>query len=322
MWGCELLLPHSQLRPQWTHICTWRQSASQGPKAAAGKWVLEVLRGVVQLLSHVRLCNPRTAACQASLPFTISRVWSNSCPLNGWCHQTISSSVPFSSFPQSLPGSGSFTMNRFLCIRWPKYWSIRSCVSHNSYAEGLASVPQNMTIFGGDLKRWLNYNETIRVGPIQSDWCPYKRKSGYTKRHQGCEHRGKLPWGHSEKTVTCEPSREPSEETEAAPELGLLTHRLPRNTLPWFRSPGQCSVRQHWENNTRSEKLGRREKWEGDISSLTSMLPPSSRACAISCVCFHNETSVLVPFFIMGGGGEICPPPQISRGLEFDKMRL
>ena len=25
--------------------------------------------------------------------------------------------------------------------------------------------------------------------PIQSDWCPYKRKFGYTKRHQGCKQR-------------------------------------------------------------------------------------------------------------------------------------
>ena len=33
----------------------------------------------------------------------------NPCPLSRWCHPAISSSVvPFSSFPQSLPASGSF----------------------------------------------------------------------------------------------------------------------------------------------------------------------------------------------------------------------
>ena len=38
-------------------------------------------------------------------------VYSNSCPLNRWCHPAISSSViPFSSRPQSLPASGSFPM--------------------------------------------------------------------------------------------------------------------------------------------------------------------------------------------------------------------
>ena len=37
------------------------------------------------------------------------RVCSNSCPLSQWCYTTISSSVtPFSSCPQSFPGSRSF----------------------------------------------------------------------------------------------------------------------------------------------------------------------------------------------------------------------
>ena len=41
------------------------------------------------------------------------RVYSNSYPLNWWCHPTISSSViPFSSCLQSLPSSGSFQMSQ------------------------------------------------------------------------------------------------------------------------------------------------------------------------------------------------------------------
>ena len=48
--------------------------------------------------------------CPSSTP----RVYSNSCPLNRWCHLTISSSVvPFSSHIQSFPTSGSFLMNQF-----------------------------------------------------------------------------------------------------------------------------------------------------------------------------------------------------------------
>ena len=40
------------------------------------------------------------------------RVCSNSCPLNQWCHPTISSSViPFSSWLQSFSSSGSFPMS-------------------------------------------------------------------------------------------------------------------------------------------------------------------------------------------------------------------
>ena len=41
-------------------------------------------------------------------------VYPNPCPLNRWCHPTISSSVvPLSSCPQSFPASGSFQMSQF-----------------------------------------------------------------------------------------------------------------------------------------------------------------------------------------------------------------
>ena len=47
-------------------------------------------------------------------PSPTPRVYSNSCPLNWWCHSTISSSVlPFSSCLQSFPASGSFPMSQF-----------------------------------------------------------------------------------------------------------------------------------------------------------------------------------------------------------------
>ena len=40
-------------------------------------------------------------------------VYPNSCALSRWCHLTISSSVvPFSSWPQSFPASGSFQMSQ------------------------------------------------------------------------------------------------------------------------------------------------------------------------------------------------------------------
>ena len=42
-------------------------------------------------------------------PSSTHGVYSNSCPLSRWCHQTILSSViPFSSCLQSFPASGSF----------------------------------------------------------------------------------------------------------------------------------------------------------------------------------------------------------------------
>ena len=49
---------------------------------------------------------------KSSCPSPIPRVYPNSCPLSLWCHPTILSSViPFSSFLQSFPTSGSFLMS-------------------------------------------------------------------------------------------------------------------------------------------------------------------------------------------------------------------
>ena len=47
-------------------------------------------------------------------PSPTLRIYSNSCPLSWWCHQTISSYViPFFSCLQSFPTSGSFQMSQF-----------------------------------------------------------------------------------------------------------------------------------------------------------------------------------------------------------------
>ena len=57
------------------------------------------------------LCNPmnRRPPCPSPAP----GVYSNSCPSSRWCHPATSSSVvPFSSYPQSLPASGSFPMSQ------------------------------------------------------------------------------------------------------------------------------------------------------------------------------------------------------------------
>ena len=59
------------------------------------------------------LCEPKTAARQASLSVTNTRD-GDSCPLSQWCHPTISSSVvPCSSHLQSFPASGSFIVSQF-----------------------------------------------------------------------------------------------------------------------------------------------------------------------------------------------------------------
>ena len=55
-------------------------------------------------LQHTRL------PCPSPTP----RVFSNSCPSSRWCHPTISSSVvPITSYLQSFPTSGSFSVSQF-----------------------------------------------------------------------------------------------------------------------------------------------------------------------------------------------------------------
>ena len=90
-----------------------------------------------QSLSHVWLfATLWTAARQASLAITNSKNYSDSCPLNRWCHPTISFFVtPFSSCLQSLPESGSFPVSWL--IRWPKYWNF-SIIPSSEYS-GLIS---------------------------------------------------------------------------------------------------------------------------------------------------------------------------------------
>ena len=69
---------------------------------------------IVQLLSHVWLCDPIDCSMPGpSVLYCLPELAQNSYPLSQWCHPVTSSSVsPFSSCPQSFPGSGSFLMSQ------------------------------------------------------------------------------------------------------------------------------------------------------------------------------------------------------------------
>ena len=72
-------------------------------------------------------------------PSPFPRVCSNSCPLSGWCHPTISSSAtPFSSCLQSFPGSGSFPVSQFF-TSVAKYWSFNFSMNPSNAYSGLIS---------------------------------------------------------------------------------------------------------------------------------------------------------------------------------------
>ena len=93
-----------------------------------------------ELKSCWTLCDPMDA--KLPCPSLSPRVYSNSCPLNHWCHPTIPSSlVPFSSCPPSFPASGCFSSKSALCIRWPNYWnfSFSFSISPSNEYSGLIS---------------------------------------------------------------------------------------------------------------------------------------------------------------------------------------
>ena len=85
----------------------WQMFITSSWLAGEGSWY------IILLFSRVwHFATQWTAACQASLSFTVS--WSSlkSCPLCQWCHRTISSSVStFCSCPQSFPASEFFPVS-------------------------------------------------------------------------------------------------------------------------------------------------------------------------------------------------------------------
>ena len=92
----------------------------------------------VQLLSRVNSLWPHEPQnASPTCPSPTLRAYPNSCPLNQSCHPTILFSViPFSSFLQSFPASGSYPEST-LRMRWPKYWSFSFSISPSNEHPGL-----------------------------------------------------------------------------------------------------------------------------------------------------------------------------------------
>ena len=99
---------------------------------------------VVQLLSHVQLfATPWTAACQASLFFTISQSLLKHMPTYSvmlsnhfiLCHPLL--------LPSVFPSIRAFSNESVLCIRWPKYWSFSFRISLSNEYSGMTSLMIN-----------------------------------------------------------------------------------------------------------------------------------------------------------------------------------
>ena len=124
-----------------------------------------------------------TPPCPSPTP----RVHSNSCPSSRWCHPAISSSViPFSSCPQSLPASESFSMSQLfawggqsiglsaLASVFPKntqdWCPLQWTVWISLQSKGLSRVFSNTTVqkhqfFGAQLSS--QFNSHIHTWPLE-----------------------------------------------------------------------------------------------------------------------------------------------------------
>ena len=121
-----------------------------------------IMMYMLSCFSHVQFfVTPWTAQhTRLPCPSLSHGVCSNSCPLSRECHPTISSSViPFSSYLQSFPASGSFPDKSVLPIKWPKYWSF-SISPSSEYSELLSFRIDwfDLLAVQGTLKSLLQHN--------------------------------------------------------------------------------------------------------------------------------------------------------------------
>ena len=94
-----------------------------------------------QSLSHVQhFVTPWTVACQASLPFTISRslLKLTSIELVMPSNYLIFC-LPLLLLPAVFPSIRVFSNESALCLRWPKYWSFSFSTSPSNVYSGLVS---------------------------------------------------------------------------------------------------------------------------------------------------------------------------------------
>ena len=118
----------------------------------------------VQALSRIWLCNPMTAACQASLSFTSSwnllRLMSIELvmPSN---HLILCR--PLLLLSSVFPSIRVFFNESVLCIRWPKYWSFSFKISPSNDDSGLISFRMDwldLLAVQGTLKTLLQHHSS------------------------------------------------------------------------------------------------------------------------------------------------------------------
>ena len=119
----------------------------------------------VQSLSQVQVfAAPWTAACQASLCFTISQSLLKLMSIESVMPSNhLILCRPFLLMPSILPSIRVFSNESALHIRWPKYWSFSFSISHSSEYSGLISFRMglfDLFVVQGTLKGFLQHHSS------------------------------------------------------------------------------------------------------------------------------------------------------------------
>ena len=109
---------------------------------------------VVRLLSCVWLITPHGLQhARLPCPSPTPRVCSNSCPLSQWYHPTVSSFLPFSTYPQPFPASGSFPMSWLFTSGSQSIGASTSASVPPMNIQGSFALPDcNWTVSSGELQ--------------------------------------------------------------------------------------------------------------------------------------------------------------------------
>ena len=139
-----------------------------------------VIAAVVQSLSCVQLfVTPWTAACQASLSFTICRSLLKLMSIESVMPSShLILCGPLLLLPSIFHSIRVFSNELALCIRWPKYWSFSFNISPSSEYSGLINmlifqnINQNVLMFILHVHKWhVNFRpETTTFSVASSKW--------------------------------------------------------------------------------------------------------------------------------------------------------
>ena len=116
---------------------------------------------VVQLLSCVLLfATSWTAACQASLSFTISQSLLKLMSIESVMPSNHFLCRPLLPLPSIFPSIRVFSNESALHMRWPKYWSFSFSISLSNEYSGLISFRTDLLAVQGTLKSLLQHHNS------------------------------------------------------------------------------------------------------------------------------------------------------------------